>query len=106
VREDDAGASVRGGVRNDLAHREVGAGLVAVVARQVEASRLIVDMSDPEALARWIGVGEAAGKEGLSGGEAVELERKFGTLIPHMGGLRGKGGSAQLNRVRNGTRTD
>jgi hypothetical protein len=72
----------------------------------VEASRLIVDMSNPKALARGIGVGQATGKEGLCGGEAVELERKFGTLIPHDFGLRGKRRTAQLNRVRNGTGMD
>jgi hypothetical protein len=40
-------------------------------------------MGYPQAFPAWVGVGQAAGEKGLSGGEAVELERKFGTLIPH-----------------------
>ena len=57
--------------------------LVALMARQMEAARLIVDMRDPQAFAARIGVGEAAREEGPGCGQPVELQREFGTLIPH-----------------------
>jgi len=45
--------------------------------------RLVVDMSDPQVLSPWISFCEASGKKIAGGSEAVELQRKFGTLIPH-----------------------
>ena len=83
VGKDDPGASVRGGVGDDLAQRKVGTGLVAAMPGQVKASCLVVDMRDPQALEPWIGIREATGKERLGGVETVELQRVFGTLIPH-----------------------
>jgi hypothetical protein len=50
----------------------------------VEAARLVVDMRDPQALALWIFFREAPRKEIAGGSEAVELQREFGTLIPHV----------------------
>jgi hypothetical protein len=83
VGEHNPRAPVLGRVGNDLAQREAGAGQVAVVAGEMEAPRLLVDMSDPQTLAARVGVFETAGEEGLGRGETVELQREFGTLIPH-----------------------
>ena len=87
VGEDDSGAAMLRGVDDDLAQRKVGAGLVTLVMRHVEAMRALVEMRDPQAFAGGIGLGEAAGEKRLGGGEAVELQRMFGTLIPHATGL-------------------
>ena len=83
VGEDDAGAAVRGGIGDDRADREFGAALIALMARQVEAARLVIDMGDPQAFARGIAVGDAAGEERLGSGKPIEFQREFGTLIPH-----------------------
>ena len=83
VGEHDPSAAMLGGVGNDFAQRETGPGHVALVASEVEAPRLFVDMGDPQTLAPWVGVRETAGEEGLGGGETVEFQREFGTLIPH-----------------------
>ena len=50
VGQNDPGAAVLGGVGDDRPEREIGAGLVAVMAGQVEASRMVIDMRDPQAL--------------------------------------------------------
>ena len=81
--EDDPGAVALGGIGDDFAEREVRAAFVAVVARHVEAPRLLIDMSDPQAFAERVAVGEATSKEVAGGGEAVKFQWKFGTLIAH-----------------------
>ena len=63
VRQDDAGAAVLGRVAMISRSGKSGSGFVAVVARQMEAARLVVDVGDPQAFARGIGVREAAGKD-------------------------------------------
>ena len=83
VRQHDATATVLGGVKDDVADREGGTGLVAPVARDVEAPRPIVDMRNPQALALRVFFGKATGEEVARRGETVELQREFGTLIPH-----------------------
>jgi hypothetical protein len=82
VREDDPGAAMLGGVGDNVAQRETGSGLVAFVAREMQAPGLLVDMRDPQELTPRVAIGDAAGKEGSGRGQPVELERKFGTLIP------------------------
>ena len=52
-------------------------------ARRWRQRARVVDMGDPQAFPRRVGVGEAAGEKSLGRGEAVELQREFGTLIPH-----------------------
>ena len=85
-----------------VAQREVGAGLVARIARQMQAARVVIDMRDPQALARRIAVGETAGEKFAGGGEAVEFQRKFGTLIPHACSLCETGEPPTSNRIRIG----
>src|SRR5881275_2095522 len=68
VSEDDAGAAMLRRVGDDLAEWKGGAGFVARMTRQVHAPCPIVDMSDPQAFASGIRVGETAGKE-FAGGD-------------------------------------
>ncbi len=83
---------MNGSVDDDFTQRECSLGLAAVVARKMQATRFVVDMRDPQALARGIGIGHAPGEEGRGRREAVELQREFGTLIPH--GRNGKAAGA------------
>jgi hypothetical protein len=83
VREHDPGAAVSNRVRNDLADRESCLSLVALVARDMEAVRLIVDMRHPQGLAARILFCEAPGEEITSSRETIELQWKFGTLVVH-----------------------
>jgi hypothetical protein len=80
----------------------VHARLVAFVAADVEAARLVVDMCDPQALTGDIEFGEAAAEELPGGGEPVELQRVFGTLVPHGFALPEAAAPFDLNRVRSG----
>ena len=68
-------------VGDDLSDRKSTPELVATVAGQMQAAGLIVDVSDPQALPPRILFGKAAGEELACRREAVELQRKFGTLI-------------------------
>ncbi len=88
VGEHQAGAAVRGGLADNLPERKFRPGPVAGVARDMEAARPVVEMRDPQAFPARIAVGEATGEIGPRGGEAVELKRKFGTLIAHRRDLR------------------
>jgi hypothetical protein len=83
VGEEDSGASVLCGVGNDLAQGKFPAALVTLVRGDVEAPGFVVDMSDPQMLAARVLFGETAGEEFACGSEAVELQRKIGTLVPH-----------------------
>jgi len=69
-------------VDDNSAKRETDVAMIAFVARKVQASRLIIEMRDPKALA-FVTLVEAAGKKRACGFETIELQRKFGTLIPH-----------------------
>jgi hypothetical protein len=83
VREDDPGAVVAQSIGDDLAEREFGLYLVALVAGNMEAPCLFIDMCDPEAFPARIGFGEAASEKLSRHREAIKFQRKFGTLIPH-----------------------
>ena len=70
---------------------------------------LLVDMGDPQAFAAGIPVRQAAGEEFAGGREAVELQREFGTLIPHAAtysetappdAIRTASGNRRPNRIR------
>ena len=73
VREDDSGAAMLGGVGDDITQREAGSGLVAFVAREMQAAGLLVDMRDPEEFTPRVAIGDTARKEGPGRGEPVEL---------------------------------
>ena len=45
---------------------------------------LVVDVSYPQGLAPFVRFGKAAGEELSRRREAIELQRKFGTLITHI----------------------
>jgi hypothetical protein len=81
--KDYACAAMCGCIGNDLPQRKAGARLVPFVAGHMEATSLVIDVSDPQALAARIEFGEAAREELASGGDPIELQREFGTLIPH-----------------------
>jgi hypothetical protein len=72
----------------------------------MQAARFHVDMRNPQAFPTALSVGQATSEIAARSGQAVELEREFGTLIPHGAKVRGKPGSAQRNRVRTGSKSD
>jgi hypothetical protein len=74
------------GIGNDLADREGGACLIALMGRDVEAVRVAIDVCDPQLLPAGIIFREATGEKLAGGREAVELQREFGALIPHTEG--------------------
>ena len=98
VSQDDARAVALGCISDDLTQRERGAAFVAVVARYMQATGLLIDMGDPQAFARRIGLGQTTGKEVTSGTEAVQFQREFGTLITHCDDVRAArdGGGIEL----------
>jgi hypothetical protein len=49
----------------------------------MDAARLVIEMCDPQIFAFGVGVGHAAGKEFPGRRQTIELQREFGTLIPH-----------------------
>lgn len=83
MREDNSGAMVMKCVGDDLADWKVCASFIAFIARHVKAVSFLIHMRDPQALATWVGFSETAGEEVACRREAVELQRMFGTLIPH-----------------------
>ena len=106
--QDDACTAMLGGVGDDVAQGEGSAAFIAVMASEVDAVRAVVDMRDPHAFPRGVAFREATRKEGLGGGRAVDLQREFGTLIPHSN-LLGEGeASRHFNLIHNGlvTRLD
>ena len=62
---------MKSGIGDDFSDRKVRATFVAGMPREVQTLRLLVEMSHPQTFARWIGVGEAAGKECPGGAEVV-----------------------------------
>lgn len=99
VREDNARGAVVRGIGDDRAEREIGAGFVAGVARQVQAARVIVEVGDPQAFAGGVRIGDAAREEGARGGKTVELQRRFGTLVSHAQAVPDRAQDRQRNRV-------
>src|SRR5437868_12457020 len=92
VREHDPRTAVLRSVGDDRPQGKRRARLVARIALHVHAPRVIIDMSHPQALAHGIRVRHAAGKEFPGCHEAVELQREFGTLIPHRAMSKRSGG--------------
>ena len=99
VGEDDPGAAMKGGVGDDRAKREVGPAFVAGMPGQVNAVGVIVEMGDPKAFAGGIRVGDAAREECAGGDQAVQLQRKFGTLVTHTHCLAERERREDRNRV-------
>ena len=79
----DACASVRGSIGDDPCNWEVVGELIAFMAGKMEAARLLIDMRDPQDVAARVTFCEASGKKLAGGVQAVELQRKFGTLVAH-----------------------
>jgi hypothetical protein len=99
VREKDRGASVNRSIDDDRTERKIDGAMLALVARKVKASRLVVEMGDPKALEPGRCFGEAAGKEYACRFQAIELQREFGTLIPHRIALAAGAAANDANRV-------
>jgi hypothetical protein len=59
-------------VHDDAAKREIHAGRVPVVLRDVEAAQLWVQVGDPKASPRRVNLGKAAREEGAGGGKPVD----------------------------------
>lgn len=68
----------------------------------MDAVRLSIDVSHPQALPGGIGLGEAAGEEIADGIRSVQLERLLGTLKAHLGQVSGGPPENQFNWLRNG----
>ena len=97
--EHDPGAAMLGGVGDDRPQWKIRPRIVARMARQMDAARPLVGVRDPQVLAARIAVGQAAREEGPGRGEPVELQRRFGTLIPHGVSLASARSNADCNRV-------
>ena len=102
VRQDQAAAAVARRVGDDHADRHVGAVGIAVMAAEVNAARVVVDMRDPQMLLLRVGFGQAAGEEAPGLLQAIEMQRGFGTLMEHGANLCEGGRASDFNRVRNG----
>jgi len=85
VGEHNPGAAMHRGIANDLLQRKGRARFVTLVARNMEATRLLIDVRYPDALAVGIRIRHAAGKELPCCGKAVEPQGELGTLISHEG---------------------
>ena len=75
VGEDHARAAVDRCIGDDLAQRQFSPAIIAVMPREVDAPRLIIDMGDPQMFRGWIGLGEAIGEESPGRFEAVKSQR-------------------------------
>ena len=82
--QDDAGAAMRGSIKDYLPDRESRAAFITLVTGNVETAGMVVDVGDPEIFAPRISLGQAIRKEAARRREAIELQRKFGTLITHI----------------------
>jgi hypothetical protein len=69
------------------------------VARNVQATGLLIEVRDPKGLLPRVLLGKAAGEKCAGGGCAVELQRRFGTLIPHHLALTGRSRFYDANRI-------
>ena len=103
MREKDRGASVNRGIDDDRTERKIDGAMLALVARKVKASRLVVEMRHPKALEPGGCFGEAAGKEYACRFQAIELQREFGTLMSHCTRLRHRTPRDDEKRVRIGS---
>lgn len=82
VRQDDTGAAKPCGIGDDLAHRQADRVALALVAAQVNAARLVVEMRDQQLLLDQ-GFIEIRREERARGLVAGEGSRVFGTLNLH-----------------------
>ena len=83
VSEQDSGGAVVCRVGDDRPEREVGPIFVADMIGEVKTIMRFIEVGDPQPLDIRVGLRQAAGEEFAGGGESVELEREFGTLISH-----------------------
>ncbi len=102
VSEQNPRASVLCRIAYDRPKGKFGARFVAVVAREVETVQLLVEMGDPQPLARGVRFREAAGKKSASGGKSIDLQRRFGTLMLHARTLERPALPNDRNRVGSG----
>ena len=102
VAENDTRASAASSIGDDCVDGQGGLRLIAVMAAEVDAVQLLIDMGDEQALSSWIGFSEAAGEEIAGCCESVELERPFGTLMAHAYSLGRRPSSDDLNHIQNG----
>ena len=91
-----------GGIENDRSERQADATRVPIMPREVDAARILVQMRNPEAFTGRILLSEAAGKERACRIRPIQLQRGFGTLITHPGGLTERDGGNDSNRSRCG----
>jgi hypothetical protein len=102
VRKKDRGAPVVGRIDHDFAKGEIDAGCVPVVAREVQALRLVIEMRHPQAFTLLGLFGEAASEEVTGRGDARELQRNIGTLIPHRTHLSKRRSRFDEKRIQSG----
>ena len=102
MRQDNARAAVGGGIGDYVTKRQSGPADVAVMAGEVNAPRLFVDMRNPQMFLVRSGLGEATGKEAPGGVEAVQLQREFGTLMEHATALVQARARSDANRIQRG----
>ena len=79
----DSCAVVSGSIGEDLGNWQRARSCSALVIREMEAPRLLVDMRHPQCVSVRIRFCQASRKKIASGIEPVELQRKFGTLVAH-----------------------
>lgn len=72
VGKDHARAAKRRGFADDIAHEQGRRAFLTVVATEMDAMCIAVDVRHPQMLARRVAFGKAAGKEALGGGETVQ----------------------------------
>lgn len=78
MRKDDPGAFKADGVADDRADRDGDRIGAAVVTGEMNAMRLVIDMGDEQAL--LLGASEAGSEKGPARFDAVQCNRRFGTL--------------------------
>ena len=81
--ENQTCAAMLHGVGNNRFQRELNAGLIADMMRDMQAERSLIDMSDPKTFTARVRPCEAAREKGLRGGQTIELERIFSTVMTH-----------------------
>ncbi|HWT44921.1 MAG TPA: hypothetical protein VN085_03105, partial [Vicinamibacterales bacterium] len=84
---------------DDFPNRKMDGPIVARVARQVDAAGILIEVRDPQGFAGRVLLGEAAAEEFTRSGNAVELQRDFGTLKSHRDHLREGRGGGDANRI-------
>ena len=89
---------MQGCIDDDGPKWKIQAAGISRVAREVDTARFVIEMSNPQVLARRI-FREAAGEEGTRGLDSVELQRRFGTLISHAAALAEPVGDHDANRI-------